>query len=82
MQKLNVKGLALGFGILLSLYVFLIGMASMLGWGTEFVEVFSSLYIGFGPSFLGSLIGAAWGFVDGVIGGAIIALIYNKIASG
>ena len=30
---------------------------------------------------LGSLIGFAWGFADGLIGGALLALIYNFLAA-
>jgi hypothetical protein len=40
----------------------------------------ASFYIGFKPTFLGGVIGAIWGFIDGAIGGVIIALVYNAIA--
>jgi len=30
---------------------------------------------------LGSLIGLVWGFVDGLIGGAIFAWLYNLLAA-
>ena len=52
----------------------------MFGWGKGIVEVMSSVYIGYSASFLGGIIGAVWGFADGLIGGAIFALIYNGIA--
>jgi len=58
MQKLNVKRLALGCGILAGAYVMLIGWAAALGWGNDLVELISSFYIGYGPSFLGGIIGA------------------------
>jgi hypothetical protein len=80
MEKLNVKGMALGFGITFGGYLLLIGWASMLGWGTERVEIVSSIYIGYEPTFIGSLIGALWGFVDGAIGGAVVTLIYNAVS--
>jgi len=81
MKKLNVKGLALAGGVLWSFYTLLIGLAAWLfDWGTGLVTVMASLYIGFAPTFAGSLIGALWAFIDGVIGGAIIALVYNKVA--
>jgi len=81
MEKLNVKALAVGLGLSWSVCMLFVGWASIFGWGTKLVEVFSSLYIGFAPNFLGGLIGAIWGFVDGAIGGAIIALVYNAIAA-
>ena len=80
MEKLNVKALAVGLGVSWSACMLLLGWASIFGWGAGLVKVFSSLYIGFAIIFIGGLIGAVWGFIDGAIGGAIIALIYNAIA--
>lgn len=53
------------------------GWASILGWCAKFVEIMASIYIGFKPTFLGGIIGAIWGFIDGAVGGAIIAFVYN-----
>jgi hypothetical protein len=39
------------------------------------------VYIGYSVSPRGSVIGFFWGFVDGVISGAILAWLYNMIAS-
>ncbi len=77
MEKLSIKGLALGMGTLWGLYVLIAGWGSIFGWGTSFVSLFSNLYIGYGPSFLGGIIGAIWGFIDGAVAGAIIAYVYN-----
>ena len=38
------------------------------------------VYIGYAISPLGSVIGLAYGFVDGWIGGAIFAWLYNRLA--
>ncbi len=48
-------------------------------WGSEFVRVFGSLYVGFGPSLLGAFIGLLWGLFDGFLAGFIIASIYNYL---
>ena len=37
------------------------------------------IYIGYSFTPMGSVIGAAWGFVDWGIAGAIFAWLYNKI---
>ncbi|MCL7414288.1 MAG: bacteriophage holin [ANME-2 cluster archaeon] len=79
MEELNVKALSLGIGGICALYLLLLGWASMFGYGTDLVEMISPVYIGYGSTFIGSIIGALWGFVDGAIGGAIIALIYNAV---
>ncbi len=80
MKQLDVKALAIAAGISWASYMLLIGwLAAMFGFGTSFVEMISSMYIGFTPTFLGGIIGAIWGFVDGAIGGAIIAFVYNIV---
>ena len=56
------------------------GWAAIFGWSVQFVEVMASVYVGYGASFLGGIIGALWGFVDGAIAGVVIAFIYNVIS--
>jgi hypothetical protein len=79
MEKLSVKGLAVGVGVSWAICILFAGWVSIFGWCVKFVEVMSSVYIGFKPSFLGAVVGAIWGFIDGAIGGAIIAFIYNRV---
>jgi len=80
MHKLNVKALAIALGSAWALCMLFTGWAAMFGWSTKFVEIMGSAYIGFEPSFLGGIIGALWGFLDGAIGGLVIALIYNAVS--
>jgi hypothetical protein len=79
MEKISIKGLTLGLGVSWAFCMLFVGWASMFGWGVKFVEMMSSVYIGFAPTLLGGIIGAIWGFVDGAIGGAIIAFVYNLV---
>ena len=81
MEKMNVKALGLSLGIIWGLCAFLLGILSMtFNLGTKLVWVLSSMYIGYNSTIRGSLIGAAWGFVDAGIGGVLIAWLYNKFA--
>jgi hypothetical protein len=80
MGKLNVKALAVALGASWAICVLFVGWASMFGWGTKFVDMMAAVYIGFAPTFLGAVIGAIWAFIDGAIGGAIIAFVYNVVA--
>ncbi|HLD17035.1 MAG TPA: bacteriophage holin [Coxiellaceae bacterium] len=76
--RLNVKGLGLAMGVLWAVAVFLTGLvAAHSNWGHSFVAVMSSLYIGYKPTVVGSLIGAAWGFVDWFIAGCVLGWLYN-----
>jgi len=76
---LGVISFGLAVGITSGIFVFLLGLTSALfDWGTHIVAVLSSLYIGYSPSFVGSVAGAVWVFVDGFIGGGITAWLYNR----
>ena len=78
MEKLNVKAMALALGTICGIYALLLGWIAIFDWGWDIVDIISTLYIGYGPSFFGGIIGGIWGFLDGAIAGAVIAWIYNK----
>jgi hypothetical protein len=80
MDKLGVKGLALGIGLPWALCVFVSGLISP-AWASGFVQVFSTIYPGYGSGFAGAIIGGIEGFFDAAIAGAIIALIYNYVVT-
>ncbi len=78
-MKLNVLSLGLAAGSVTAICVFLLGMVGWLfGLWTTAIDLTSMFYKGYGPTLTGSLIGAAWGFFDGFVGGALIAFFYNK----
>lgn len=76
-EELDPWALAASLGIVCVVFVVFIGIAASFGWGEELVPLISSIYIGFDSTVVGILIGAVWAFVDGVIGGALIAALYN-----
>jgi hypothetical protein len=77
---LNVKALALTCGLVWGGGVLLLGLAGAVGWGRALVEVLGSLYIGFRPTVVGSIIGGIWALVDGALGGAVVAWLYNRLS--
>ncbi len=77
-NRLKIVSFGLALGIATSVAILFLGIVAWLfGWGTDIVNVFGSFYIGYAPSFLGSIIGMIWGFFDGFIGGVIVAWLYN-----
>ena len=81
-MKLNVPAFALAFGIWWGVGLFLLAwwviwVVGPLGSPT-FIE---RVYIGYEFTPVGSVIGFPWGFVDGLIGGAIVAWLYNLVAA-
>jgi hypothetical protein len=81
MVKLDVKAFGLSVGIVWGLAMLTLGLINTGDhWGSGIVEAMSTLYIGYKPTVLGSIIGGIWGFLDAGIGGVVVAWLYNKIA--
>ena len=79
-MKLNVKALGCAFGLMWALGVLFLGLlATYFNYGNHMVQVVASLYYGYDATLIGSLIGTAWGFVDGLICGVLLAFFYNLL---
>lgn len=79
-MKLNVKAFALTAALVCGVGLFLLTWWVILFEGASDVKtVIGTVYRGYNMSPLGSLIGLVWGFVDGLIGGAIFAWLYNLL---
>ena len=76
---LGVISFGLALGVTSGIFVFVLGVvAAAFGWGIGLAASLSTLFIGFGPTFVGALAGAVWAFVDGLIAGLMIAWFYNR----
>ena len=76
--KLNILALGASLGIVWAAGLFVTGLfANPMGWGSEFVNVMGSIYIGYKTGFVGAIIGAVWGFIDMFVAGVVIGWIYN-----
>ena len=78
---LSAFGLGMGIGVTWGLGVMLLALMAWLGggWGSELVKSLGSLYIGYAPTGVGSIVGLVWGFADGFVTGLLIAWIYNCV---
>jgi len=80
-MKLNVKAMALTVGLIWGVTLF-----TMTWWMIAFDgatgerTLIGSIYRGYSVSPMGSLIGLLWAVPDGLIGGALIAWVYNLFA--
>jgi hypothetical protein len=80
-MKLNIRALALTFGILWGLGVFVMTWWVILTGGAAGAPtLLERVYLGYAFTPLGSVIGLIWGAVDGLICGALIAWLYNRLA--
>ncbi len=76
---LGVISFGLAVAITSAAFTFFLGlMATFFGWGVELAGALSSLYIGFSPTFVGTITGAVWAFVDGFVAGVMIAWLYTR----
>ena len=76
--ELAVISFGLAVGVVWSAGVFLLAIATaFFEWGTVAAMMLSSLYVGYGPTFVGSIAGAVWGFVNGFLFGVAVAFVYN-----
>jgi hypothetical protein len=80
-MKLNVKSFALTCGLVWGAALFLLTwwIIAFDGFTGE-PTLIGRLYRGYSISPAGSFIGLAWGFGDGLIGGAIFAWLYNLVS--
>lgn len=80
-MKLNIKAFAFACALVWGLGLFLLTWWVIAFDGiTGEVTAIGRLYRGYKISPLGSVIGLFWGLIDGGIGGAIFAWVYNKLA--
>lgn len=85
-MSLNIRALAIVGAILCGGSFFLVGLANLVfpSYGGAFLELGASVYPGYhGPGGIGSLIVVTlYAAVDGAVGGAIVAWLYNFFAAG
>jgi hypothetical protein len=80
-MKLNIKALGLSTGIVWGIGIFLLTLWFLvMGYEGKTLLKLSKVYLGYSVSYLGALVGLIWGFVDGFIGGAVVAWLYNKFS--
>jgi hypothetical protein len=82
--KLSIKGLALASGILWGVAMLGMGLANLIwsGYGQQFLQTIASVYFGYHAtrSIAEVFVGTLYGFVDGLIAGAVFAWLYNQFA--
>jgi hypothetical protein len=83
-MKFNIKALALTSAILWGLAMLVMGVANLIwgNYGQQFLQTMSSVYPGYHAtrSIAEVVIGTIYGTVDGLIGGAVFAWLYNQFA--
>ena len=84
-MKVSIKAVAVAFGLTWASCMLLVGIINLLSppYGADFLRIMSSVYPGFHDSHSwGSVaLGTLYGFVDGAIGAAIVAWLYDLLVA-
>lgn len=84
-MKLSVRAAAISSGLIWSGCVLFVGVANLVQprYGREFLQLVASIYPGYKPrpKLSQVAVGTAYAAVDGAVGGALCALLYNRIVS-
>ena len=79
---ISVRSVALTAGIFGAITMFFLAWWLIIIGETQGpITLLERMYIGYSFTPFGSFIGAAWGFVDFAVAGAIFAWLYNKISN-
>jgi TRAP-type mannitol/chloroaromatic compound transport system permease large subunit len=85
-MRFSVKGLALASGILWGLAMLFMGLANLVwgSYGQQFLQTVASVYPGYHAtrSIAEVIVGTLYGAVDGLVGGAVFAWLYNQFVKG
>jgi hypothetical protein len=80
-MRLNIIAFAVSVALVWAGALFLVGCANLIWppYGRDFLDLAASIYPGYHvrPDFASVIIGTLYGLVDGGIGGAIFAWLYN-----
>ena len=77
-MKLNIKAFAIAVALVCGIGIFIMTWWIIAFEGTSTRTTFiGQLYRGYTITPIGSFIGLAWAVVDGAVGGAIFAWVYN-----
>lgn len=78
-MKLNVKAYALACGVLWGGGLLLVGVLDTFTvWADPLGKAVATVYLGYTPTILGSVIIGIFGFVNAWIGGLLLSWLYNK----
>jgi hypothetical protein len=83
-MRVSGRALAIATGLLWGGAILLVGLINLAGvtYGRAFLQAIGSLYPGFhaSPALGDTLVGTVYGFVDGGVGGLLLAWLYNAVA--
>ena len=81
-MRLNITAFSLTAGLIWGGAILMVAVANLAwpGYGRAFLDLTASIYPGYHPGTIGSVIsGTLYGLLDGMIGGALFGWLYNLL---
>jgi hypothetical protein len=66
-------------GLLWAGAVVILGVTVRQGWGDEWRNLLSDVYLGYDSTINGLVVGSHWAFAEAFVGGYTLAWLYNRI---
>jgi len=79
-MRLDIRAFAIACGVIAAVMMLVGTWAYVLALGPTQWEFVAKFYKGYSVSWLGGIVGAIYGFIDGAVGGIIFAWLYNKLS--
>lgn len=83
-MKLSIRAFAIACGLLMGGGMLVMGLVNLVspGYGHAAMEVIASIYPGYHaePGIGNAIVGTLYAAVDGAVGGAVFAWLYNRLA--
>lgn len=76
-RRVDGKALGKAMGLLWAGAVVVLGATARSGWGDEWRELLSDVYLGYDSTQRGLVLGAIWAFLDAFVGAYLLAWLYN-----
>lgn len=76
-RRVDGKALGKAMGLLCAGAVVVLGVTARRGWGGEWQDLLSDVYLGYDSTTRGLVLGAVWAFADGFLGAYLLAWLYN-----
>ncbi|HSC96145.1 MAG TPA: hypothetical protein VLC73_14350 [Burkholderiales bacterium] len=84
-MKFNIGALSVAIGLFWGGSILLVGLSNLVwpGYGSAFLQLTASIYPGYkaDATFAQVIIATIYGVVDGAIGGAVFAWLYNRVST-
>jgi len=76
-RRVDGKALGKAMGSLWAGAVVVLGLTARQGWGDEWRDLLSDVYLGYDSTMRGLVVGGVWAFADGFVGAYLLASLYN-----